>query len=834
MNVKKAIKRIAALGTGAALMGATVLGAMAADLSNFPQPFVRNGQFNAMLVIGESAQTPDVIGAIDIATTLQYEMRTPAAVSGTASEGQTVSVSGDSVRVDQSFDRLTFGKELGDVMPSLTKEDLSVLADGTFDGETYTQTIELGNGSVSYGEGDGFFYDEEPGWYLEYNSGDVIYTYVMEFSRGVSTSNLDNWDGRTISMLGMEYTVDDVSIVSGNFRMELLGGESSDVIEEGATRTFMLDGKEYEITVVFVGEGSGQSNVARLRVNGELTGTMTTSGSDSTYELSDGTEIGIREILLSRRDADPHLVEFFLGADRIVLEHGQALERGDERYDNVQVSIEGSHSTSGSVTSGTIDSIRLEVSADREDYALAEGDSVAGWFAQTDDTMFGNLDIRYEGNTAPSTTEIRFRETREDEEYSMEFNTRAGRYNLPVATKVGSDLRIGAHRNDAVLWVTPNATVLDGNWSESTGAITWGPDNVTQGWINVNDRFLLNTDTSSPEDTTSAIYSLQRIRWDNNRYEVTIRDEASGGTTREVVLRNASTSLGGDAYLYTGTVRVNGQTHTLGIARDETDPAEPADTKLGLANAFHPGVIALESGTYLSFDVPQEDGSYRLVEDGNYTVTHVVPADKLSGSNDEELVIVFNTDGFSMPTGNAGNAMINDRYDVSYSTYGVRIEDDTEASRDRVDMRIPFAQLLPQVYVTSGAVSVEARHEEATGDAYDIAPISAGIARLDTDVANTWRNNNVIVVGGPCVNSVAAELMGNPENCAEGFSEGRATIRLFEQNNNVAMLVAGYSAADSVRAATVVANYRQHNNFAGTEVEVSGTSMANLQVTSVN
>ncbi|MFW5852765.1 MAG: S-layer protein, partial [Nanoarchaeota archaeon] len=73
MNVKKAIKRIAALGTGAALMGATVLGAMAADLNDFPSPFVQDGQFNAMLVVGESAQTPDIIGAVDIATVLQYE-----------------------------------------------------------------------------------------------------------------------------------------------------------------------------------------------------------------------------------------------------------------------------------------------------------------------------------------------------------------------------------------------------------------------------------------------------------------------------------------------------------------------------------------------------------------------------------------------------------------------------------------------------------------------------------------------------------------------------------------------------------------------------------------
>ena len=36
MRVKKAIKKIAALGVGATMLGATVLGAMAADLANYP------------------------------------------------------------------------------------------------------------------------------------------------------------------------------------------------------------------------------------------------------------------------------------------------------------------------------------------------------------------------------------------------------------------------------------------------------------------------------------------------------------------------------------------------------------------------------------------------------------------------------------------------------------------------------------------------------------------------------------------------------------------------------------------------------------------------------
>ena len=71
----RAIKKIAALVTGATMLGATVMGAMAADLSNYPAPFVSGCSFSGAIVVGEKAASSDVAGAIDVASTL--------AVSGT-------------------------------------------------------------------------------------------------------------------------------------------------------------------------------------------------------------------------------------------------------------------------------------------------------------------------------------------------------------------------------------------------------------------------------------------------------------------------------------------------------------------------------------------------------------------------------------------------------------------------------------------------------------------------------------------------------------------------------------------------------------------------------
>ena len=68
--MKNAIKKIVAMGTGASMLGATLMGALAADLSDYPAPFVSAGAADFMMVLGAGAAPADLLGAIDIATNL--------------------------------------------------------------------------------------------------------------------------------------------------------------------------------------------------------------------------------------------------------------------------------------------------------------------------------------------------------------------------------------------------------------------------------------------------------------------------------------------------------------------------------------------------------------------------------------------------------------------------------------------------------------------------------------------------------------------------------------------------------------------------------------------
>jgi S-layer protein (TIGR01564 family) len=138
---------------------------------------------------------------------------------------------------------------------------------------------------------------------------------------------------------------------------------------------------------------------------------------------------------------------------------------------------------------------------------------------------------------------------------------------------------------------------------------------------------------------------------------------------------------------------------------------------------------------------------------------------------------------------------------------------------------MPKAQRGVQVFVTAGVVK-SAKTGSSGSEAFIVNKASTGIAVLDKDV--TLGKGNLIVVGGPCVNTIAQELMDNPTTCSEGFSAGKAVIKLYDSKN--ALLVAGYGWQDTLGAAYVLADYDQYD-LSGTEMEVV---VADLDTITVN
>jgi hypothetical protein len=106
----------------------------------------------------------------------------------------------------------------------------------------------------------------------------------------------------------------------------------------------------------------------------------------------------------------------------------------------------------------------------------------------------------------------------------------------------------------------------------------------------------------------------------------------------------------------------------------------------------------------------------------------------------------------------------------------------------------------------------------------------ASSAMLASEV-ESLNSSNMIVIGGPCANPIAAQLLGYPNNCMEGFTRGRAIVRLFDNGNTVSMVIAGATAADTRRACRAVANFNDFKDqFKGSAIQVTGTSLTDISI----
>ena len=66
------------------LISTLALSVLAFDLEAYPYMLInKEGKFNAIIVLGDTADAADAIGAIDIATSLQYELKNPIEIGTT-------------------------------------------------------------------------------------------------------------------------------------------------------------------------------------------------------------------------------------------------------------------------------------------------------------------------------------------------------------------------------------------------------------------------------------------------------------------------------------------------------------------------------------------------------------------------------------------------------------------------------------------------------------------------------------------------------------------------------------------------------------------------------
>ncbi len=130
------------------------------------------------------------------------------------------------------------------------------------------------------------------------------------------------------------------------------------------------------------------------------------------------------------------------------------------------------------------------------------------------------------------------------------------------------------------------------------------------------------------------------------------------------------------------------------------------------------------------------------------------------------------------------------KYDL-LTGYGLQISDtDSSGDDDSFTIKVPGDQVKANVAIYEGGA--------ATTTSADL---------LDATESTTGYTN-LILVGGPCVNSLTAEFMGLTFpacEAASGIAQDKAIIEFVDMGSQTALVVAGWEKADTQRAATKIA-----------------------------
>lgn len=323
---KRAIRKIAPLAVSALMLGSSMGFAAAADLADFPQPFISaNGVADVAIIVGADAKAEDTIAATDIQSALVVPLG-----------GTTTTVAGGETK------DIPLGRALNDATygwsSNLTDSEIPSLIDGEI-------TIQIGDVSGDYNVHEEVAFassaqittglnvstpsdDFKDDVYLFLQPDSVVYKYVFDESlkEGNYISNATTDDPVVLTILGKEVEITSATSNSITARVgekfTLAVGESKEV--NGKTLTLREVGSDGSISVDVDGEskiiGAGNTvtinglrvkNHARIYTtapNGVSQATII-AGSKTTKTYKSGDEF------IGQDENDPDWVWYFSGLD---------------------------------------------------------------------------------------------------------------------------------------------------------------------------------------------------------------------------------------------------------------------------------------------------------------------------------------------------------------------------------------------------------------------------------------------------------------------------------------------------------------------------------------
>lgn len=754
-------KKIASVTASVAMVSTTVALAAAAS---YPAPFVQNGAANVAVVYGAGYDL-DLAAANDVQASLSEVYAEGAGTSG----GDSTVTGGDFVQIERSSTKFHVGDGIKTVLSrDITDQDLEVLlADGTFRDENndefdYTQKVSLSNLTLTMFE-DNDYKEDVPTIGFRVASGEAVLNYTLDFSER-PVFNATDMETTELQIMDKTYYVLDVTgATDATAKLTLLDSANSIVVTEGETTTANVGGETYEVSITYVG-----SSEVKLSVNGETTNTL---NEGETYKLTDGTYVGVKDILYNAKDTGTSSVEISVGSGKLELRSQQELKINDDSVSGLMTYIDLA------TGSDDLDTITIEWKTDEDEF-VTEDSSM---------TMpgFGSLKLSYGGLAMPAEEEISVENDGDDAIALASFPLQDSVEDIPLLYSNGTNY-IGIGKDaTSLLRTSDSGSVIFDEDTDDYLAVSWTDGDDAES-------YLLRA-TSFETDTDAGV----------NRTDIQYRKDQSW-VNALVDAEPADTVTLGNVELTVGTIDKNAKTVNL-TRTSSTVSFETLYSEEGLKVTLP--VSSTTSGAANAVNFTNAQTAYSLVfaeedkDENKGSGTAITVTLGLTGTSPNLETYVSSVSG-----GGASSTEIEDTdvyRNVVYSALATEILHDQGPDQDTVKLVYHGSEVEADVFLTAVDATV-------SGD----GSAELGSVTYSDSEASELATKNLIVVGGTCVNSVAADLLGvSPQTCgddwesATGVGANQFLIETFDRGNGrLATLVAGYNAGDTQNAVTYLTN----------------------------
>jgi len=830
-------RKIASVLASTVMIGSTVALAAAA----YPAPFVQGGNADVAEVYGSAAGAAvDLAAVVEINTKLQAELAKQTATSGTTTGAS--ATGGDAVNLASSSQKLYSNSALNIARSVLTKTEMpALLADGTaYDNSgtayEYKQSIQLGSNALTFGKSGESI---DPVHYVNVgtSSDGSFYNYTLTLTKPINVSDTSVIGNAEFMILGNKYTV---GANSNNQTIYLYGSGSELTVSGGEEKKVTVNGVEHTVKLITT-SGSTAGSI-------EVDGVRKSVTKGASYKFAGGFEVYVKDVTHPTVAGDPRDMQLLLGAQTLQLPRGDTVKVGADAdsMTNTKVDIK---SSSGKVSSVVIGQAASE----------STGDYIKSGGSYTD-RVFKNMKVQFAGDVPALDSTARDMVTVEANELSAkvkftsmvsgkEFTLQYALDNDNVADETLSTVNTthmagkkisvvegqGLYKDDLVLInsgdkgrilrvsnIPLNASNAKIAFKDEVTGETFNFETgiATTGSLNIDGQtYYISSDNAGASDSAYTV----NLTWGTGASAGSVgtyltlfpRIQLKSGSWFTIL--SATTVNNATSYALPGEFLLSDyETGAyLGINTSGDSALTRMASKVGSLNYSVTKAAGAVSGTLEG--VSTSDGAVNCNFTSALGPAILIQEEKtLAASNGHAICIPLTSEGTSPKTPAVNSPVFTDgvgslsqlasdtnKYQA-LDLFGTLITKDSNG-QNKVTAAIPDEQMYSDVLFTATGTTVAA----GTASSGTVKELGAPFVK-DSEVSSV-STKNLIVVGGSCVNTVAAQLLGSSAplcgaafTAKTGVNAGEFLVESFASpysTSKVATLVAGFNAQDTVNAA---------------------------------